>query len=154
MEALRGEIGASMVKSRIMETMISYIIDVMKGNFTKIKEMMIDTINKKRGKWYNTVNEYRNELGITWDEVMSMDKKNLKKLIRAYATDKWKESLEMKASMRIYNQEKGKIEYEQCYNNSLSSKLYARARINALQLEEHKGRGKEIMLLVSYVEKN
>ena len=49
-----------MVKSRIMETMISYIIDVMKGSFINIKEMMIDTINKKRGKWYNTVNEYRN----------------------------------------------------------------------------------------------
>lgn len=62
-----------------METMISYIIDVMKGSFINIKEMMIDTINKKRGKWYNTVNEYRNELGITWDDVLNMDKKNLKK---------------------------------------------------------------------------
>ena len=62
-----------------METMISYIIDVMKSSFTNIKEMMIDTINKKRGKWYNTVNEYRNELGITCEVVMNMDKKNLKK---------------------------------------------------------------------------
>ena len=90
-EALRGEIGASMVKSRIMETMISYIIDVMKGDFINIKEMMIDTINKKKGKWYNTVDEYRNDLGITWDDIMSMDKKNLKKVIRAFDTDKWKE---------------------------------------------------------------
>ena len=78
-EALRGEIGASMVKSRIMETTISYIIDVMKGSFTNIKDMMIDTINKKRSKWYNAVNEYRNELGITWDDILNMDKKYLKK---------------------------------------------------------------------------
>ena len=66
-EALRGEIGASMVKSRIMETTISYIMNVMKGSFTNIKDMMIDTINKQRGKWYNAVNGYRDELGITWD---------------------------------------------------------------------------------------
>ena len=43
--------------------------------------------------------------------------------------------------MRIYNIEKDSIGYEQCYGNNISSKLYARARINALQLEEHKGRG-------------
>ena len=110
------EIGASMVKSRIMETMISYIIDVMKSSFINIKEMMIDMINKKRGKWYNTVNEYRNELGITWDDVLNMDKKNLKKVIRTFDTDKWKEGLEMKVCMRIYNLEKEKIGYEQCYN--------------------------------------
>ena len=45
--------------------------------------------------------------------------------------------------MKIYNLEKEKIGYELCYNNSIGSKLYARVRINALQLEEHKGRGKE-----------
>ena len=73
-EALRGEIGASMVKSRIMETTISYIIDVMKGSFTNIKDMMIDTINKQRDKWYNAVNGYRDELGITWDDILTMDK--------------------------------------------------------------------------------
>ena len=77
-EALRGEIGASMVKSRIMETTISYIIDVMKGSFTNIKDMMTDTINRQRGKWYNAVNGYREELGITWNDILSMDKKGIK----------------------------------------------------------------------------
>ena len=43
--------------------------------------------------------------------------------------------------MKLYAQEKRKIGYEYCYNNSYNSKLYARARVNALQLEEHKGRG-------------
>ena len=52
--------------------------------------------------------------------------------------------LEKEACMRIYNLEKEKIGYEQCYNNNKSSKLYARAKKkNTLQLEEHKGRGKE-----------
>ena len=43
-EALRGEIGASIVKSRVRETMLTYIIDVMKGDFINVKNMMMDTI--------------------------------------------------------------------------------------------------------------
>ena len=86
-----------------METMISYTIDVMKGDFINMKEMIIDTINKKKGKWYNTVDEYRNKLGITWHAIMSMDKKNLKKVIRAFDTNKWKEALEKKTCMKIYS---------------------------------------------------
>ena len=71
-----------------------------------------------------------------------MDKKCLKDIIRAYDTEEWRKGLDMKGSMRIYSLEKEWIEYELCYNNSIGSKLYARARINALQLEEHKERGK------------
>ena len=71
-----------------------------------------------------------------------MDKKRPKNIVRAFDTSKWREGLGLKASMKIYNLEKKKIGYELCYNNSIGSKLHARARINALQLEEHKGRGK------------
>ena len=35
---LRGEIGASMVKSRIMETSLGYILDVMNGEFEELKK--------------------------------------------------------------------------------------------------------------------
>ena len=48
-----------MVKSRVMETMLAYIIDVMKGDFTNVKDMMMDTIERKKGKWYTAVDEYR-----------------------------------------------------------------------------------------------
>merc|ERR1712082_136869 len=37
--------------------------------------------------------------------------------------------------------ENNSIGYDFCYTNSYSLKLYASARLNALQLEEHKGRG-------------
>ena len=43
--------------------------------------------------------------------------------------------------MRIYCMEKIYIGYDNCYRNTFSSKLYARARINALQLVEQKGKG-------------
>ena len=60
----------------------------MKGSFTNIKDMMTDTINRQRGKWYNAVNGYREELGITWNDILTMDKKGLKNIARAFDTNK------------------------------------------------------------------
>ena len=51
-----------------------------------------------------------------------------------------KKGLSGKPAARFYASEKKGIKYEYCYRNSYNSKLYARARLNALQLEEHKGR--------------
>ena len=73
-EALRGEIGASMIKSRIMETMLLFIIDTMTGEFNNVKNMMNDSIEKKKGKWYNAVDEYRQELGLIWDRMKKIDR--------------------------------------------------------------------------------
>ena len=78
-EALRGEIGASMVKSRIMETTLAYIIDVMASEFSKLKGMMNDAIKREKGKWFNNTNKYRLELGLTWEELINLDKKIPKK---------------------------------------------------------------------------
>merc|ERR1712179_507642 len=61
-ESLSGEIGASMVKTRIMQTMLMYVVDTLSGKFQNVKNIMMDTIEKEKGKWYRTVNGYRNEL--------------------------------------------------------------------------------------------
>ena len=58
-EALRGEIGASMVRSRIMETMLMYVVDTLAGKFQEVKKMMLHTITKGKGRWYKAINEYR-----------------------------------------------------------------------------------------------
>ena len=142
-EALRGEIGASMVKSRIMETMLLYMIDTLAGDFTNVKDMMKDTLLRKKGKWFNAIEEYREELGLSWDKLEAMDRPSLKRIVRAYDTEKWKDGLRRKQSLRFYIQEKGEIHYDLCYRNNNNSMFYARARINALKLEEHKGRGIE-----------
>merc|ERR1711913_141445 len=55
-DALRGEMGASLVKSRVMETMLLYVIDTMNSKFDNIKEMILDTISNERGHWYNSIN--------------------------------------------------------------------------------------------------
>ena len=70
-----------------------------------------------------------------------MDRKELKKSINEYDTRLCKKGIEESKVLKLYSKGKGRIGYEYCYNNSYNSKLYARARMNALQLEEHKGRG-------------
>ena len=55
----------------------------------------------------------------------------------------WERGLQGKKVMGYYAKEKRVIGYEYCYKNNYNSKIYARARLNALQLEEHKGRRKQ-----------
>ena len=142
-EALRGEMGASMVKSRIMETMLGYILDTLASDFEDIIQMMEDTLDRERGRWYEAVDEYRGELGITWEQLRKLSRANLKQLVKDYDTAKWYEGMSGKVSLRFYIQEKAEVRYEFCYRNSIDSTFYAKARMNALKLEEQMGRGKE-----------
>ena len=142
-ETLRGEIGASMIKSRVMETMLLFLVDTLAGEFTNIKNMMTDSLVRGKGKWYNTIDEYRQELNLSWDQLRKIDRPALKKLVRNYDTEKWREGMIKKSSLRIYVLEKKDIGYELCYRNNSYSKFLARARKNSLQLEEHKGRGQK-----------
>merc|ERR1712179_873669 len=77
---------------------------------------------------------------MTWGELREIDRKSLKEKVKEYDTWKWREGLMKKTSLRIYSLEK-EIMYEFYYKNNGLSRFLARARINALQLEEHKGRG-------------
>merc|ERR1712055_270563 len=51
-ESLRGEIGASMVKSRIMQTVLLYVIDTLSSKFQNVKAIMKDVIDNEKGKWF------------------------------------------------------------------------------------------------------
>ena len=59
-----------------------------------------------------------------------------------YDTNLWEQGIRNRKVLYFYALEKRVLGYEYCYNNSFNSKLYAKARINALQMEEHKGKGK------------
>ena len=81
-----------MVKSRIMETTLAYIIDVMNSEFSELKGMMNDAIKREKGRWYNNTNKYRQELGLTWEELLDQDRKSLKRLIRNYDNKCWEKA--------------------------------------------------------------
>ena len=140
--ALRGEMGASLMKTRVMETTLQFVREVMNGKFINIREMMLDTIKMKVGSWYRIVNSYLIELGIDWEDIYSMTKEDIKSMIRIYDTHIWRNNLEKKSTLKYYKEGKTKMGYEFCYRNNINSMFYARARLNSLKLEEAKGRGK------------
>merc|ERR1711913_174340 len=110
-ESLRGEMGASMVYSRVMETTLMYVVDTLTGKFQDVKNMMLHTIAKGKGRWFKAADEYREELKLSWEDFKTMDKKSLKNIIKKYDTKKWNEGMKEKVSLIHYEQEKKCIMY-------------------------------------------
>jgi len=139
--SLRGEVGSSLMSTRVMDSSLQYVRNVLSGKFGNVKEMMEDTIKRKKGKWYTTINSYINELGITWDMLYTLTKSEIKTLTRHHDTQQWEKELKEKKILKYYKEGKGKMRYEHCYRNNINSMFLARARLNALGLEEAKRRG-------------
>ena len=118
-EALRGDIGASMMLTRIMETMLLFLIDTLSSDFENLKEYMNHEIEKGRGQWIRTINEYREKLELSWQDLRSIDKKTLKKKIKDYDTQNWLEEVLHKPTLKWYRIGKNNIGYEMCYHNNI-----------------------------------
>ena len=138
--ALRGEVGASRVETRVMETILMFALDTPKGNFEKVKDYMIHDKETGKGSWIRTANSYRIEIGVTWEEMLEMDRRNLKMKIREWDNQKWIEEVGSKPTLKWYKEGKHNIQYDMCYNNSISSNYLAKARTNTLHLEEYHAR--------------
>ena len=130
-----------MMTSRIMENMLSFVIDILLCDFENIKSYMLHEIETGKGQWIRVVNRYRNTLDISWEEMKNMEKKQLKIKIREYNTKMQKEGMLNKTPLKGYRLGKKGIGYDLCYSNNINSTYLAKARINSLQLEDHFGRG-------------
>merc|ERR1712033_161466 len=140
---LRGEMGASLMRTRIMKSSLQFVREVKNGKFENIKEMGQDIIKMKKGNWYRMVNSYLKELEIDWKDIYEMTKEDINKMMKNYDTKLWNKTLEEKKTLKYYREGKEKMGYEGCYRNHGGSMLYAQARLNALKLEEAIGRGKQ-----------
>ena len=91
--AIRGEVGASRVETRIMETILIIALDTLQGSFEKVKEYMNHEKETGKGRWIRTTNAYRQELGVTWEKLLIMDRRSLKMRIREWDNQKWREEM-------------------------------------------------------------
>merc|ERR1711913_134036 len=111
-DALRGEMGASLVESRIMETMLLYARDTMQGTFQNIKDMMEDTMVVKKGKWYASMKEHMRKLNTSWDDLIEMPRAEIKRRVKDYDTEKWRTSLQDLRTQKYYVLGKKKFGYD------------------------------------------
>ena len=130
-----------MMLSRIMETVLLYVVDTLSSSFENLKMYMNDEIEKGRGQWIRAINDYREKVEMSWEDLRNIDKKTLKNKIKEYDAQIWLQEMFHKPTLRWYRLGKSNIGYEMCYCNNICSTYLAKARTNSLQLEEHLGRG-------------
>ena len=57
--AIRGEVGASRMETRIMETVLMFALDTLQGRFEKVKEYLNHEKETGKGGWIKAANTYR-----------------------------------------------------------------------------------------------
>ena len=116
--ALRGEIGTSLMESRMMESTILLAKDGLEGDFDMVNSAIEFDRETEKGEWIRTVNQYLETLNISWDNLIDWDKKTIKLRVKEYDTDKWQEEMMTKPTLHLYMEAKLKMGYEECYTNS------------------------------------
>ena len=111
---LRGEVGASKIESRVMETVMTFTSETLQGKFNKVKDYMKHDLETAKGRWAKTVDRYRQETGLSWNDMTEINKKDMKNKIKDRDTRIWRENMEEKDTLKWYKEDKRKIQYDQC----------------------------------------
>ena len=59
-------------------------------------------IEKGKGQWIRAINEYREKLELSWQDLREMEKKTLNKKIKAYDAQNWIEEILHKPTLKGY----------------------------------------------------
>ena len=94
-----------------------------------------------KGVWIRATNTYLEKMKITWEQLLTWDKKLIKKTIKEYDNNNWLNELREKSTLHLYREAKLSMGYEECYSNTHASEFLAKARTNSLKLAEWKARG-------------
>lgn len=131
--ALRGDVGASAMKSRVVGGKLQYIKSIYKGKKDILKKVL-DSMRANGNKWWKSAERYIEECKTTISEVRENTKEELKEHIRKWDSENWKRELENKNSLSIYKLWKREIKEEEVYDNRFSSILLFRARSGTLKV--------------------
>ena len=87
-----------------------------------------------RNQWNKKLNEYLIKVNVSFEDLIEMDKKEIKNKLNEYDRKKWKEGIEKKSSVKIYRRFKKDIKEEKIYDNKRSSQIMFQARVNCMAL--------------------
>ena len=99
---LRGEIGASLVKKRVINGRLNYIKGIQ-SNRNKLVETILWTIEtEQETKWIKPTRKYMNVTNIHFNNISLNSKEYLKQFMIKWDRNIWEDELEMKTSLQIY----------------------------------------------------
>ena len=140
---LRGEVGASMMKTKVIKGHLQYIRNTLQGNNMLLKEIMVTQMEEGYTRWAKTTNTYLHQIKLKLEDMNTVIKGEIKEYMRKWDEEKWKEEMESKTSIKIYRKYKLHIEEDQIYDNTQASTILYQARTNTLQLSDRNRFGKE-----------
>ena len=139
---IRGETGASLVRTRFIRSRLMIAHSIWNGK-NKLVRNILEKMREDIGNtWNNKLNQYLTEVGITFEQLIEMNKNQIKRKINEYDSNLWYEDMISKRSLGIYRRFKKGIKDEGIYENRLPSDLLFRARSNTLALNtdnRHRG---------------
>lgn len=135
--SLRGELGASSMRRRIINDRLQYTQHVLKGKNQLLKKVL-ELMREQNMNWAKSNRKYLEEIGSSYREAEVKTIGELKEKTRLWDTEKWREEKESKTSLTIYNEWKKQIQEETVYDNKPSSVIWFKARTNCLPLKERK----------------
>ena len=136
--AIRGEVGASLVSTRNMRARIFLAHSIWNGKNEMVKEVLRKMRNEKSNPWIRRLNLYLRKIGVNFDQMVRMKKRQIVRKILKYDSIRWYDNLLTKTSLGIYRKKKWEIKDERIYSNNRASELLFRARSNTLDLNTDK----------------
>ena len=133
-----GEIGASLMESRIIQERIILTKCMMETPIELIREILRSIRENKLNKWNVRLKEFINEVKISDEDLNEMSKDEIKEKVRERDTEKWIEEISRKPRASLYKEYKGEIKEEKIYDNTYASELLFGARANSLDLNDLK----------------
>ena len=135
---LRGEIGSSLMKSRIMEGHLQFTRDALQGRNQLLKTVIKLRAMNTRSKWTKTIKCHLDTLGLTMSALGFLKKGDLKSAVREWDYQEWLLELERKSTLFLYKKSKDEIREETVYDNTPASVILYRSRTNTLPLNDRK----------------
>ena len=140
---LRGEIGASSMSSRIKQSKLLLIKSIIEGR-NELMKIVLDAVLRDESSAMNAeLKKTLQGVGMSFGDLVEMDKLEIKKRITERDTEEWKSELRSKKTLDLYQEFKGEMREEKVYYNDFGSKLLFAARANTLDLNEMRGRWKK-----------
>lgn len=150
---LRGEVGASSMKKRIMEGKLLYLKSIIDAYTTTTQEnltreednrnnLLKEVYKMAKGNqqnWIKNINKYLECSKLTLRDIGKLKKEEIKEKLRSWDTEEWKQEVQSKRSLELYKIYKPEIKCEELiYDNTPSSVTLYRARTNNLALNDRK----------------
>ena len=153
--ALRGEVGASLMSTRVITGRLQYVRSILQGKNQLLKEVVIEMTENDQNKWMKTTMTYMREAGLKMQDLYKIGKEALKTRMKNQDTEKWIKEIRSKTTLTLYASRKNHVEEAGFMDNHPSSTIFFRARANCLPLNDrrrHTGEDTKCLLCSSEVE--